>query len=70
MRCSLLSRKEPPVAESRAPLQPLTRETAIQKVRMAGDAWSSRDPDRVVLAYSEGTRWRNRSEFPVGRERV
>lgn len=56
--------------ESRPPLPPFTRETAIQKVRMAEDAWNTRDPARVVLAYTLDTRWRNRSEFPVGREQV
>ena len=45
-------------------------ETAAQKVRMAEDAWNTRDPDRVVLVYTEDTRWRNRAEFPVGREEV
>ena len=47
-----------------------TPETAAQKVRMAEDAWNTRDPDRVVLVYTEDTRWRNRAEFPVGREAV
>jgi hypothetical protein len=42
----------------------------VQKVRMAEDAWNSRDPDRVVLVYTDDTRWRNRAEFPVGREEV
>ena len=56
--------------ESRPPLPPFTRETAIQKVRMAEDAWNTRDPARVVLAYTVDTRWRNRAEFPVGREQV
>ena len=58
------------MTESRPPLPPFTRETAIQKVRMAEDAWNTRDPDRVVLVYTEDTRWRNRSEFPAGREEV
>jgi nuclear transport factor 2 (NTF2) superfamily protein len=53
---------------TRPPLPPFTRESAIQKVRLAEDGWNSRDPARVALAYSEGTRWRNRAEFPVGRE--
>jgi len=52
------------------PLPPFTPETARQKVRMAEDAWNSRDPDRVVLVYTQDTRWRNRSEFPVVREQV
>lgn len=51
----------------RPPLPPFTRETAIQKIRLAEDAWNSREPARIVLAYSPDTRWRNRSEFPVGR---
>jgi uncharacterized protein len=53
--------------ETRPPIPPFTAETAIQKVRLAEDGWNSRDPGRVALAYSEDTRWRNRSEFPVGR---
>jgi len=56
--------------ETRPPLPPFTPETARQKVRMAEDAWNTRDPDRVVLVYTEDTRWRNRAEFPVGREQV
>ena len=56
--------------ETKPPLPPFTPETAAQKVRMAEDAWNTRDPDRVVLVYTEDTRWRNRSEFPVGREEV
>jgi uncharacterized protein len=56
--------------ETKPPLPPFTPETAAQKVRMAEDAWNSRDPDRVIQVYSEDTRWRNRSEFPVGREQV
>ena len=56
--------------ESKPPLPPYTPESATQKVRMAEDAWNSRDPDRVVLVYTEDTRWRNRAEFPVGREQV
>ena len=51
----------------RPPLPPFTRETALQKVRLAEDAWNGRDPARIVLAYSPDTRWRNRCEFPVGR---
>jgi hypothetical protein len=56
--------------ETRPPLPPFTIETAAQKVRMAEDAWNSRDPARVVQVYTEDTRWRNRAEFPVGREEV
>lgn len=56
--------------ETKPPVPPFTPETAAQKVRMAEDAWNTRDPDRVVLVYTEDTRWRNRSEFPAGREQV
>jgi uncharacterized protein len=56
--------------ETKPPCPPFTSESAAQKVRMAEDAWNSRDPDRVVLVYSEDTRWRNRAEFPFGREQV
>ncbi|GAB4393195.1 MAG: nuclear transport factor 2 family protein [Kiloniellaceae bacterium] len=52
------------------PLPPFTEETAIQKVRLAEDAWNSRDPERVSLAYTPDSRWRNRSEFPVGRAEI
>lgn len=56
--------------ESRPPIPPFTNETAAQKVRLAEDAWNTRDPSRVVLVYTEDTRWRNRAEFPAGREEV
>jgi uncharacterized protein len=52
---------------SRPPLPPFTAETAAQKARMAEDAWNTRDPARVALAYTEDSRWRNRAEFLVGR---
>jgi len=52
---------------TRPPLPPFTRDSAIQKVRLAEDGWNSRDPARVALAYSEDTRWRNRAEFVAGR---
>lgn len=55
---------------SRPPVPPFTPETAARKVRMAEDAWNTRDPDRVVQVYTPDTRWRNRAEFPVGREEV
>ena len=58
------------MTESKPPLPPFTPESAAQKVRMAEDAWNSREPNRVVLVYTEDTRWRNRAEFPVGREEV
>jgi uncharacterized protein len=53
---------------TRPPLPPFTLETALQKVRLAEDAWNTREPERIVLAYSANTRWRNRTEFPVGRD--
>lgn len=56
--------------DTKPPLPPFTEATAIQKVRMAEDAWNSRDPERVSLVYTEDTRWRNRTEFPVGRDEV
>jgi len=55
---------------SRPPLPPFTRESAIQKVRLAEDGWNSRDPAKVALAYSLDTRWRNRAEFTVGRDQA
>ncbi len=56
--------------ETKPPLPPFTEESAKQKIRMAEDAWNSRDPVRVSLVYTEDTVWRNRSEFPVGRAQV
>lgn len=55
---------------SRPPLPPFTRETAAQKVRMAEDGWNSRDPQRVALAYTPDSRWRNRNEFFQGRAEI
>src|SRR5450631_4165111 len=49
---------------------PFTRETAIQKVRKAEDSWNSRDPQRVALAYTVDSQWRNRAEFIHGREQI
>ncbi|HQZ04306.1 MAG TPA: nuclear transport factor 2 family protein [Burkholderiaceae bacterium] len=54
----------------RPPLPPFTFETAAQKVRMAEDGWNSRDPQRVSLAYTPESRWRNRCEFPRGRAQI
>lgn len=51
-------------------IPPFTHETALAKVRRAEDAWNGRDPAKVALAYSEDTRWRNRSEFLIGRDAV
>ena len=56
--------------ETRPPVPPFTRETAIQKVRMAEDGWNSRDPQRVSLVYTPDSQWRNRAEFPKGREAI
>ncbi|QBR00278.1 DUF1348 family protein [Paraburkholderia pallida] len=57
-------------AEVRPPLPPFTRETAIQKVRAAEDGWNTRDPQRVALAYTPQSVWRNRAEFVTGREAI
>ncbi len=54
----------------RPPLPPFTKETAKQKVQMAEDAWNSRDPERVSLAYTPDTEWRNRADFLHGRAEV
>ena len=54
----------------RPPLPPFTRETAPQKVQAAEDAWNSRDPGRVALAYSEDSAWRNRGVFITGRPQI
>lgn len=54
----------------RPPLPPFTEETARLKVQLAEDAWNSRDPHRVALAYTEDTEWRNRAEFLRGRDTV
>jgi nuclear transport factor 2 (NTF2) superfamily protein len=56
--------------EARPPVPPFTLQTAIQKVRAAEDGWNTRDPVRVSLAYTPQSRWRNRSEFLVGREQI
>ncbi len=56
--------------EARPPFPPFTRETAIQKVRLAEDGWNNQDPQRVALAYTVDSQWRNRAEFLVGREQI
>lgn len=56
--------------ESKPPLPPFTLETARQKMQMAEDAWNTRDPERVALAYTEDSEWRNRSDFFQGREAI
>lgn len=55
---------------ARPPLPPFTHETAAQKVRMAEDGWNGRNPEKVALAYTVDSQWRNRVEFPVGREQI
>jgi nuclear transport factor 2 (NTF2) superfamily protein len=55
---------------TRPPLPPFTRDTAILKVRLAEDGWNSRDPEKVALAYTTDSRWRNRAEFANGREEI
>jgi len=57
-------------SEIRPPVPPFTRETAIQKIRMAEDGWNSRDPQRVSLVYTQDSQWRNRAEFPKGRAQI
>ncbi len=57
-------------SETRPPVPPFTRETAIQKVRGAEDGWNTRDPEKVSLAYTPQSVWRNRSEFVTGREQI
>jgi nuclear transport factor 2 (NTF2) superfamily protein len=56
--------------QTRPPLPPFNAETATQKVRMAEDAWNTRNPERVALAYTSDSEWRNRSEFLVGRSAI
>jgi nuclear transport factor 2 (NTF2) superfamily protein len=56
--------------EQRPPFPPFTLETAIEKVRKAEDAWNGRDPQKVALAYSVNSRWRNRNEFIHGRDEI
>lgn len=59
-----------PTEAPRLPLPPFSREDAIKKVRLAEDAWNTRDPQRVAMAYTPDSRWRNRAEFPQGREQI
>ncbi len=54
----------------RLPIPPFTMETALQKVQLAEDAWNSKDPERICLAYTIDTEWRNRTDFINGREEV
>jgi nuclear transport factor 2 (NTF2) superfamily protein len=59
-----------PITSIRPPIPPFTRESAIQKARLAEDAWNSRNPEKVALAYTPDSRWRNRSEFVSGRAEI
>jgi nuclear transport factor 2 (NTF2) superfamily protein len=61
---------QPSTDAPRPPFPPFTRETAIQKVRLAEDGWNSRDPQKVALAYTSDSRWRNRHEFVNGRAEI
>ena len=56
--------------ERRMPVPPFTLETATEKVRLAEDAWNSRKPEKIALAYTKDSRWRNRNEFLAGREKI
>jgi uncharacterized protein len=67
---SMESGREELVSPALPPVPPFTRETAIQKVRAAEDGWNSREPERVALAYTRNSRWRNRSEFLNGRSEI
>jgi nuclear transport factor 2 (NTF2) superfamily protein len=58
------------MSETRPPLPPFMFESAVRKVRAAEDAWNTRDPERVALAYTEDSRWRNRAEFLQGRQAI
>jgi uncharacterized protein len=68
-RSARLARKEF-TDMARPPLPPFDAETAAQKARLAEDAWNSRDPSRVAVAYTEDSRWRNRAEFVTGRSEI
>jgi len=58
------------MSEQRPPVPPFTKETALQKVQAAEDAWNTRDPQRVALAYTPDSAWRNRDVFVTGREEI
>jgi uncharacterized protein len=62
--------KEKPMSTERPPFPPFTTETAIEKVRLAEDGWNTRDPEKVALAYTVDSYWRNRAEFVQGREAI
>lgn len=58
------------MTEQRLPLPPFTRETAIEKVRLAEDGWNGKKPEKIALAYSEDSQWRNRNQFVNGRAEI
>src|SRR5688572_448888 len=62
--------QEKSMSEQRPPLPPFTRETAMQKVRAAEDGWNNRNPEKVALAYTPDSKWRNRAEFLDGRAEI
>jgi nuclear transport factor 2 (NTF2) superfamily protein len=70
MKKSVLNLQAESSAQLRPPLPPFTEISALAKVQAAEDAWNSRDPERVSMAYTEDSKWRNRSEFLVGREQI
>jgi uncharacterized protein len=70
MAATLNGRQNGVMTESRPPFPPFTLETAIQKVQAAENAWNTRDPERVSLAYTVDSQWRNRGEHVVGREAI
>ncbi|MEE8117937.1 MAG: DUF1348 family protein, partial [Gammaproteobacteria bacterium] len=57
-------------SEARPPLPPFDRDGAVQKARLAEDAWNTRDPEKISLAYTEDSVWRNRAEFLTGRKAI
>ncbi|SMF16853.1 hypothetical protein SAMN02745866_01099 [Alteromonadaceae bacterium Bs31] len=58
------------IEDTREPLPPFTKETAIKKIRLAEDAWNMKDPAKIACAYSLNSRWRNRDQFISGREQI
>jgi nuclear transport factor 2 (NTF2) superfamily protein len=58
------------IPAARPPVPPFTREIAIQKMRLIEDAWNLREPEKMALAYTVNSRWRNRSEFQNGRQQI
>jgi nuclear transport factor 2 (NTF2) superfamily protein len=67
---TITTSQETSTSTDRPPLPPFTRDTAVQKVRMAEDSWNSRNPEKVALGYSPDSQWRNRAEFLTGRASI